>query len=195
LLLRTIICLLAGWAFPAHTAVLLDLNYPFLENLLAREVFTEDGKRYVKGSKDTKCSFAYLAKPSISMLDGRLSVKARFTGRSALDVFGRCLGLGDDFDLRFTAVPYFANGKLKFKDVRIDTLGKDSYYIRRVRRTLEQSLAKDIGYPVEDQARKLLEQQRPDALWKQKLHDFQVSAVEVTPAALRLQVDFRLSLD
>ena len=36
--------------------------------------------------------------------NGRLILQARFTGRSALNVFGQCVGLGDSFDVHITAL-------------------------------------------------------------------------------------------
>ena len=35
------------------------------------QVFTEDGRRYVKGSKDKRCNFAYLENPRIGAANGR----------------------------------------------------------------------------------------------------------------------------
>ena len=46
-------------------------------------MFTDDGRRYVRGNRDAKCSYAWLEKPQIGGYEGKLIVRARFTGRSA----------------------------------------------------------------------------------------------------------------
>lgn len=63
--------------------------------LLAEQAFTDEGRFYVKGQKTKKkCSFAYLENPESSAEGNRLRIRARFTGRSATDLFGRCAGVG-----------------------------------------------------------------------------------------------------
>src|SRR5215831_17178745 len=74
-------------------AVELHVQFAALERMLGEQVFTQEGRRYVKGSKDNKCSFAYLEKPQVRGQDGRLRMKARFSGRSMLNVAGLCVGL------------------------------------------------------------------------------------------------------
>ena len=50
-----------------------------------------------------------------------LRVAARFSGRSAIDVLGGCVGLGDSFDLVMTASPVVRSGAIGLKDVKITT--------------------------------------------------------------------------
>src|ERR1035438_7825047 len=83
----------------------LELRYAAIERLLADQLFSQDGRLYVRGNKTTKCQFAYLESPRVGSANGRLRVTARFSGRTALDMFGRCVGLGDSFDLTLTASP------------------------------------------------------------------------------------------
>jgi len=49
----------------------------------------------VKGSQKTPCNFAYLEHPQFQGKDGKLVIRARFSGRSSLNMFGQCVGLGD----------------------------------------------------------------------------------------------------
>ena len=53
-------------------------------------------------------------------------MSARFSGRTAFDVFGGCVGLGDSFDLAIVAAPVVRGGAIGFKDVKVSTT-KDSY--------------------------------------------------------------------
>ena len=76
----------------------LELRYAAIERVIADQLFSQDGRLYVRGNKNTKCKFAYLDSPHIGSVDGRLRISARFSGRTALDMMGGCVGLGDSFD-------------------------------------------------------------------------------------------------
>ena len=182
--------LLAG----ARTAAAVDLeiHYAALQRILAEQMFTEDGRRYVRGTPRAKCTFAYLEHPDVhGEAGGRLHVQARFSGRSALDVFGKCVGLGDSFDLTITAVPYFHDGAIRFKDVLVESK-KDGFYIRRVRAALTETLRSQFAYKVAADARKILEEKRGN--YSQELKGFRVSSVRVTGDALVLTLEFTLAV-
>jgi len=174
-------------AFPAD----IELRFDTLERIIAEQVFTQDGRKYVRGTPATRCQFAYLEKPRIGAENGLLRVGARFSGRTAFDVLGGCIGLGDSFDLTIVAAPIVRSGAIGFKDVRVSTT-KDSYYIRRVRSALMQAFSKDVKIDVKDQARKILEQTREGASYKAELASFDLNEVRVTPDALVLVIEFRL---
>jgi len=190
-----ILCLSGAGARAAE----LEIHYTAIQKILAQEVFTQDGRRYVRGSPAAKCSFAYLEHPELHSDKGRLSLKARFTGRSALDVFGRCIGLGDSFDVYVTAVPYYHNQAIGLRDVQVEGRARggaalSGYYVRRVCAALGDSLRKQFEYRVGDQARRILEQTAPQAPYRQELLDFSVPRIQVMPDALIVTVDFRLAV-
>jgi hypothetical protein len=167
----------------------LELRYAALERIIAQQLFTQEGRHYVRGSRATKCQFAYLEAPHIDSDNGRLRVKARFSGRTALDVFGGCVGLGDSFDLTLTAMPIARDGTIRLSQVNVST-PKDSYYIRRVRSALIQAASKDFKIEVRDQARKIMNQTGPS--FEQEMASFDLGDVRVTPDALVLSVEFRV---
>jgi hypothetical protein len=187
--MRTLALLLIA-AVPCFAAEI-ELRFDALERIISEQVFTQDGRKYVRGTPATKCQFAYLEKPHIGADNGLLRVSARFSGRTALDLFGGCIGLGDSFDLTIVAAPVVRNGAMGFKDVKVTTT-KDSYYIRRVRAALKQSFSKDVKIEVKDQARKILEQTREGASYKAEMASFDLTQVHVNPDALVLVVDFKL---
>jgi len=172
----------------------LELRYGALERLVASQLFTQDGRRYVKGTPAAKCQYAYLEAPRFTAVDqaeGRLKISAKFSGRSSLDLFGRCVGLGDSFDLTIQASPVARKGVIVMDGVQVTTV-KDSYYIRRIRQALTQSFAKDFKIDIRDQAKALLEQPRDNSSFQQELSGFDLSGVHVTPDALVLVVEFKL---
>ena len=177
-------------ALPSAAAEL-ELRYTALERILAGQLFTQEGRHYVRGNRTTKCQFAYLETPHIDSDAGRLRIAARFSGRSALDLFGGCVGLGDSFDLTITATPTPRNNTIALNEVRV-TAAKDSYYIRRVQAAMTQSIARDFKIELRDQARRLLEQTHEGAPYQQELAAFTLNEIKITPESLILVLDFRL---
>ncbi|MGA3190367.1 MAG: hypothetical protein ABSF22_24955 [Bryobacteraceae bacterium] len=184
------ILLLLAAAAPCFAADI-ELRFDTLERMIGEQIFTQEGRKYVRGTPATKCQFAYLEKPRIGADNGLLRVSARFSGRTAFDTLIGCIGLGDSFDLTIVATPTARNGAIGFKDVKVTTT-KDSYYIRRVRAALMQAFAKDVRIDVKDQARKIFEQAREGASYKAELASFDLNDVQVKADALVLVVEFRL---
>ena len=102
---------------PLIKAVELHIQFAALERMLAAQLFTQDGRKYVHGSAAAKCNFAYLEKPHFQGADGKLVIRANFTGQSALNMFGQCVGLGDAFHVAITASPQFKDGNIGLSNV------------------------------------------------------------------------------
>ena len=162
--------------------------------MLAEQVFTQEGRRYVHGSKTAKCNFAYLEKPRVESRDGRLRIHARFTGRTAANVFGGCVGLGDAFDLTISATPQYRDSNVVLREVTVTSDGKTGFYIRRVCIAMAASLTRDFKYPVATEARKILEDPGGQSQYKRELQGFSVSEIRVTSDALVLVLDFQLTV-
>ncbi len=187
------LCAAAWLAVPLRAEVELRIHFSALKRTLAETVFTQDGRRYVKGAPNRRCNFAFLENPAIGAENGKLRVKAHFTGRSALDVFGHCVGLGDAFDVNLLAAPYYQDGNIALKDVQVDGSGRDGFYIRRVCAALKRSLERDFRYPAAAEARRVIESSSTPS-YRRELGHFNVTAIRVTPEALVLVLDFSLSV-
>jgi hypothetical protein len=186
--------LLMATASAAH-AVEIRIQFGALERMLAEQVFTQEGRRYVRGDKTDKCNFAYLEKPQVrGDEDGRLRMRARFTGRSALNFIGQCVGMGDAFDAVITAVPVYKGGAIGLQKVKVASGGRTSYYIRKVCAAMESSLSRDFKYPLERDAQALLESPGPTPQYKREVRKFNVPEVRVTNDALVLTVDFEMTI-
>jgi hypothetical protein len=170
----------------------LQIEYPAIAKVLAQQVFTQDGRKYVRGDKKQRCNFAYLEHPEISGTGGRLGIRAHFTGQSAQNIFGRCVGLGDSFDVQIASTPYFHDGVIGLKDVRVESINKDGVYIRMVRAALAYSLANEFQYRVMDDAKRMLEAPRDPLPIGQELRSFRVTEIRVTGDALVMTLDFTL---
>jgi hypothetical protein len=180
-------------AMPAAPAIELQVHYTAIQRLLASQVFTQEGRLYVRGDGKAKCSFAYLENPAISGEAPRLVIRARFSGRSARNFFGKCVGLGDSFDVVISAIPYYRDGAVALRDVVVDSPGRNSFYIRRVRAALADSLSKKFAYNVTADAKRILEQKR-DPLYSQELRKFNITGIRVAPDSVVVGLDFALAV-
>jgi hypothetical protein len=188
-----LLCLLLA-ATGAAPAVELHVQFGALERMLAEQVFTQDGRRYVHNDKSNKCNFAYLEKPQVRGADGKLSIRAHFSGRSALNMFGQCVGVGDAFDAIITATPQFRDGSIALAGVTVASDKKTGYYIRRVCTAMSASLGHDFRYPISTEFQKALENPGTLPAYPRQLRNFKVPEIRVTADALVLVLDFELTV-
>jgi len=179
-------------AVQAH--VVLHMHFSSIQRMLASQVFTQDGRKFVSGKSDKQCSFAYLEHPVVGSEHGRLRIRARFSGRSAIDVFGKCIGLGDAFDLSILATPQYKTGSVVFKDVMVESYGQDGFYKKRVRRGMAASLERDFRYPLAAEVRRLLEQGELGVGFRRELSNFEVIDISVAQDSVDLALRFQLAV-
>jgi hypothetical protein len=178
-------------ALPAAGAVELHLQFGALERILAEQVFTQEGRHYVRGDKSNKCNFAYLEAPRVQSEGGMLRIRAKFSGRSSLNALGVCVGLGDAFEVVLNARPQYREGYIRLVEVKAAS-GKTGFYSRRVCQALESSLARDFKYPLEAEARKTLEAAGAQPGFQREIKAFNVPEIRVTNDAVIFFVDFVL---
>jgi len=160
--------------------------------MLAAQLFTDEGRRYVRGSRSTKCNYAWLETPKVRNEGGRLRIRARFTGRTSVDLFGRCIGLGDSFLLSITAVPTYDKGNVRMKDVKATPEGTAGFYASGVCAALASSLPHEFHYPLADEAKRGLEDPGTQPGYPRQLRKFDVKEIRVTDEAIVLNVDFTI---
>ena len=175
-------------------AVEVHLQFGALERMLSKQVFTEDGRKYVHGNSQTRCNYAYLEHPQIQGAGGRLRIRAKFTGRSALNMFGQCVGLGDAFTIVITARPQYRDGNIGLADVEAASENKNGYYIHRVCVAMASSLRRDFRYPLAAEAQKALEDPGAQPDYRRELRAFRVPGIRVADDSLVIEVDFQLTV-
>jgi hypothetical protein len=189
---KLLLVLLAAW--PALAQVELHLTFGVLQKVIAGQVFTDQGRRYVRGNKDKRCSFAYLENPRVGEADGRLVVRAKFSGRSALNVFGQCVGLGDSFDVVVRMTPYADKSVLKLHDVSVSSDGKNGMYHRAVCKALAETIPRVLVYDFAPDFKRALEADQPGIPFRKTVDNFVVQTMSVTKEALVLQLGLKLTL-
>lgn len=190
--MKLLLALLAAW--PALAQVELHLTFGVLQSVIGAQVFTEDGRRYVKGDKARRCNFAYLENPRIGQDSGRLVVRAKFSGRSALNVLGQCVGLGDSFDVIVRMTPYADKSTLRLRDVDVASDGKRGIYGRAVCKALADTIPRVLVYDFAPDFKRALESQQPGVPFKKTVDDFAVQSMRVSSEALVLHLGLKLTL-
>lgn len=181
---------------PASAAgVELELSYDLLKRIIAQSAFTEDGRRYVK--RDGRCSFGYLETPRVGQENGKLWIRARFTGRSAMNLLGKCVGLGDAFDVLIRAVPYVDRTTLRLKEVTVVPEGVNGIYSRGVAKAMTAEIPRVFSYDIAPEAQRLLEAESPGMVVpiRKKLRTFRVGAIRPEKDGLVVEIAFRLAVN
>lgn len=186
--------LLMASAWPAIAQVEVHLTFAVLQKIIGSQVFTEDGRKYVRGGKDKRCSFAYLENPRIGETDGRLVVRARFSGRSAMTVLGQCVGLGDSFDVVVSMTPYAEKSLLRLRDVQVISDGKRGMYARAVCNQLAATIPRILIYDFSPDFKRALEAEQPGLPFRKTVEDLSVQSLRVSKEALVLQLGLTLTL-
>jgi hypothetical protein len=190
------LCLLSLIVGQLAFALELEIRFPILERNLSKELFTQDGKRYVKGTPQSKCNFAYLANPQFGSRDGKLWIRAKFTGRSSLDVFGKCVGFGDSFDFEVLSNLTTKDGTLLLADPTVKVLkAKDSYYSRQVEKALQRSIGDAVKYPIREEIRKLLAAASAASPYRVTIGKVEIRQMTILKDSLLLDVDTRFVVE
>lgn len=179
----------------ATWAIEIEIRYPLLEKQLAQQFFSQDGKRYVKGTPKTKCNFAYLAQPHFSSRDGQLLIQAKFTGKSSMDILGKCIGFGDSFEFEILSDLSTKDGTLLLAKPMVRILSRDTYYSRQVLKALQTSIGDAIQYPIRDEMRKLLAAGSASSPYKVSIPKLEIRGIQILPDALLVDVDTRFLVE
>jgi hypothetical protein len=170
----------------------LEISYQVLQRALSEQLFTDEGRLYVRANRSARCSFAYLEQPEIGAESGQLRIRARFTGRSGYDLFGRCLGLGDSFPITILSTPYYTqDAKIALKDICINT-ERGGVYHRAVKASMRDSLQREFRYDLANAVRRALEQPDPTTTYRKQVVSFRVEGIR--PEASGVVVKLALAL-
>jgi len=179
----------------ALNAIEIEIRFPLFEKQLSQQMFTQDGRKYVKGTPRTKCNFAYLAEPHFSSREGKLLIQARFTGKSSMDLFGKCVGFGDSFGFEILSGLTTKEGALLLDQPTVKILSKDSFYSRQVLKALQKNIGEAIRYPIRDEMRKLLANGSASAPYKVTIPKLEIRNIQILKDSLLVDVDTRFMVE
>ncbi len=172
----------------------LRIYFTAVQKILSQQVYTQDGRKYVKGTAKSKCGFVYIDNPRLGEKNGLLSLRTRVTARTGWEIFGACFGPGDSFDLAIEGAPYYQDGSIRMKEIRVATVDRGTWYSHRIRDAFARNFPKYFEYKVLDDLRNTLEKGQPKGPYNLQLGTFQVPGIRVLNDSIILDLDFSLSV-
>jgi len=113
-------------SFAAGTASELTIQNTAIEKMLLEELFIDRGRYHL--IKETRCQFAYLDSPAVTISEGRVRIKVRLSGRLAMEVGEQCVGGGSDVvRLAVSGKPAYSGEKIGLTDIRLDEVSNEAY--------------------------------------------------------------------
>jgi hypothetical protein len=171
----------------------LEVSFDALERHLAQQVFTDEGKKYFEGNRKARCNYASMENPHFQAAGSRLRILTKFSGRRSFNLLGICVGMGDAFDLDIEGQPVYRDGKIRLENINVKT-GKTGVYANRVRTAIEKTLIQEFSYPVADEAKRIMNEQRGKTQFMLDLPRFSIGKIDVHSNSLVFELDFRLRM-
>ena len=181
-------------AAPPAQAVELRIYFTAVQKILSQQVFTQDGRRYVRGTAKSKCGFVYIDNPRLGESKELLTMKMRVTARTGWELLGACFGPGDAFDLAIEGTPYYQDGAIRMSNIRVSTVDRGSWYSRRIRDAFARNFPKYFEYKVFDDLKNTIEKGQPKGPFSLQLGALQVPRIRVLNDSVILDLDFSLSV-
>lgn len=167
----------------------LTIRNTALQKMLMNELFIDDGRYHLL--PQTACQYAYVDSPAVTLSQGRVRIKARISGKVAMEVGDQCVGSrADVVQVTVSAKPSFAGERLVLTDIRVDEISNEGY-----RPLLQQFLASAVPRAVTIDVREGLQRILAD---RQSTYDVLVDRLAVTDIVaennqLQLKLTFGLT--
>lgn len=121
LVLLSVSSLFLACASVSHaSSVRLRVSEAAIAKLLVSQLFTKEGKYYVGAA--TRCQYAYLTNPVVTVVAGGVIVRAQFSGMQGTEMLGNCVGASDAFGVVAGISLGAVDGKLV---VKLDSLERN----------------------------------------------------------------------
>jgi hypothetical protein len=141
-------------SFAAGTASELTIRNTAIEKMLLEELFIDRGRYQL--IKETRCQFAYLDSPAVTISQGRVRIKVRLSGRLAMEVAEQCVGGGSDVvRLTVSGRPVYSGEKIGLTDIRLDEVSNEAYR-PLLQQFLESAVPRAVTIDVRDGLQRVL---------------------------------------
>ena len=140
-----------GIAKPVETGSELTVYNSAIQKMLMDELFIDKGRYHL--IQQTACQYAYVDSPAVTMSEGRVRIKARLSGKLAVEVGEQCVGgAADVVNVTVSGRPVFSGERIVLTDIKLDEVSKEAY-----RLLLQQFLESAIPRAVEINVREGLQ--------------------------------------
>ena len=91
-------------------------------------------------------------------------------------------------------MPYYQDGSIRMKEIRVTTVDRGTWYSRRIRDAFSRNFPKYFDYKIFDDLKNTLEKGQPKGPFNLQLGTFQVPRIQVLDDSVILDLDFSLSV-
>lgn len=173
---RSLLCLLLllpGALFAEGSVSEIAIQNTAIEKMLMEELFVDRGRYNLL--QETRCQYAYLDSPSVTISQGRVRIKVRLNGKLAVEVGEQCVGGGSDVvRLTVSGKPTYAGERIGLTDIRVDEVSNEAY-----RMLLQQFLESAVPRAVNINVREGLQRVLADRQAKVEVTVSQLSVTEL----------------
>ena len=123
----------------------LSLGPAAIQKIVARQLFTEQGRWYLV---DSGPCHAYFDHPKIRLTDGRLILNAHLTARLGIPIGDDCAGTDLASDVTISAKPVGKGSSLTLDDIRFDRVddGASRDAVNAIQQIAPQALPKTVSF-------------------------------------------------
>jgi len=138
----------------AEQAAEISIQNTAIEKMLLEELFIDRGRYPLL--KETRCQFAYLDSPAVTIAQGRVRIKVRLSGRLAVEAGGECVGGGAEIVwLTVSGKPTYAAQKIGLADIRLDEVSNEAYR-PLLQQFLESAVPRAVVFDVREGLQRVL---------------------------------------
>lgn len=185
--------LFALFATPRAHAIGIKISSDALERTLNKQLFTADGRYYLKGKPDAAC-YVYAEAPVVTFHDDRVWVHIKTHSKLGTAIHGACLGVGLTADADVSVVPDAQGETIGFRDARIEHLSTSRELNIFLVPFLNGKLPQQMKINAADFVRQILAQSAPATGFTLTLDDLKIHSMQVDHNSLDVDFDGDLSV-
>lgn len=185
-----VLCIL--FAGSAH-AIELKVSSQALERTLNKQLFTQDGRYYIRGKPGSAC-FVYAEDPQVSFNGDRIVVHIKAHAKLGTSLHGACLGVSLNTEADVSVVPDAQGETIGFRDARIEHLSESPELNFFLEPFLSRKLPQQMKVNAADSLRQLLTQSTQTTGYQITLDDLKIHSMQVDGPDLAVDFDGNLSV-
>ncbi len=174
------------------SAAEVTVHYQALYKALMQQVFNDGGRHYLYGASDAACQYAYLDKPRVMGVAGRVAITAQFHGRAGAMMLGECVGANDSFEMKMSGVPVYRNGVVSLDQVQLET--PNPFYNDLLRAFVAGTVARALRFPLQSEVQKSVVEASKAGPYQLRLASLEVSSIRTEPQGLKVALDFVMDI-
>lgn len=180
------------FVLPAR-AVGIRISPEALERTLHKQLFTADGRYYIKGKPDSAC-YVYAEDPKVTFHDDRVWVHLKTHSKLGTSIRGACLGVSLSAEADVSLAPDAEGETIGFRDVRIEHLNTSKELNIFLVPFLNGKLPQKMQLNAADLLRQALSQSANASGYTITLDDLKIHSMQVDHNLLNVDFDGNLSV-